>query len=305
MSIKIIDISSFQPNVNFQQVKAAGYTGAYIKATEGTGYTNPYFASHTAAARAAGLVVGAYHFFHPGVDAAAQAQHFVSVAGRWQPGELPPAADIETTDGVAPQGVTNASMAFMSAIAANFGHEGDIYTGAWFWNPATLNSGPAARYSLWISNYSSAPNIPYPWQSAVLWQYTDKENVPGAGSVDCSVWLGSDQAFQAFIGGVMNPTIPVSVVTPAPSTPAPAPSQNQDYANMLPTLSQGSTDINHVHVLQGLINAGASVRLCPSVAIDGSFGPGTFNAVRTYQQSMGLVVDGVVGPATWTKLLAL
>jgi GH25 family lysozyme M1 (1,4-beta-N-acetylmuramidase) len=33
---KGIDVSSYQPNVNWGNVKAQGYTFAYIKATEGT-----------------------------------------------------------------------------------------------------------------------------------------------------------------------------------------------------------------------------------------------------------------------------
>ena len=31
----------------------------------------------------------------------------------------------------------------------------------------------------------------------------------------------------------------------------------------------------------------------------GSFGTGTYNAVRTFQQQRDLLVDGIVGPQTW------
>ena len=37
--------------------------------------------------------------------------------------------------------------------------------------------------------------------------------------------------------------------------------------------------------------------------VDGIFGSGTDNAVRLYQKSNGLIVDGIVGKNTWRKLL--
>ena len=37
---------------------------------------------------------------------------------------------------------------------------------------------------------------------------------------------------------------------------------------------------------------------------DGSFGPATDSAVRSFQSKKGLTVDGIVGKKTWTRLLA-
>jgi peptidoglycan hydrolase-like protein with peptidoglycan-binding domain len=39
------------------------------------------------------------------------------------------------------------------------------------------------------------------------------------------------------------------------------------------------------------------------LGVDGIFGPETDGRVRQFQQSNGLVVDGIVGPKTWSKLI--
>lgn len=76
-----------------------------------------------------------------------------------------------------------------------------------------------------------------------------------------------------------------------PTVTTPPPTQN------CPTLRRGSTGAK-VRELQTLLrNQGFD----PG-PIDGDFGPLTENAVRAFQRSKGLVVDGVVGVATWTAL---
>ncbi len=66
-----------------------------------------------------------------------------------------------------------------------------------------------------------------------------------------------------------------------------------------PTLRQGSSG-TAVRRLQRALTAA----LGSALTIDGSFGANTDTAVRGYQTSRGLGVDGVVGPATWAALQA-
>ncbi|GAB2607754.1 hypothetical protein GCM10027168_45800 [Streptomyces capparidis] len=70
-------------------------------------------------------------------------------------------------------------------------------------------------------------------------------------------------------------------------------------AGTTPLLQQGSTGAA-VQRLQRALTAA----LGRTVAVDGVFGSGTGQAVRDYQSSRGLGVDGVVGGATWSALQA-
>ncbi len=77
MSLNGFDIASYQAGMDAG--KAAG-DFAIIKATQGTGYTNPYFARHYSQASAAGKLLGAYHYASGG-DPVKEADFFLAVVG--------------------------------------------------------------------------------------------------------------------------------------------------------------------------------------------------------------------------------
>lgn len=76
-----IDVSNWQGNINYEQVKTAGIEVVYIKTSEGTTYKDPYFERNYENAKANGLKVGFYHFLTATNTQAArnQAQFFASV----------------------------------------------------------------------------------------------------------------------------------------------------------------------------------------------------------------------------------
>lgn len=75
--------------------------------------------------------------------------------------------------------------------------------------------------------------------------------------------------------------------------PTPPPATETSF----PTLRQGATGAA-VTTLQYALRAKGY-----GITADGVFGAGTLNAVKAYQRSAGLVVDGIVGTNTWTKVL--
>ena len=70
------------------------------------------------------------------------------------------------------------------------------------------------------------------------------------------------------------------------------------WDSLVPTLSQGSQG-DGVEVLQRLLGYRGY-----SVVVDGDFGPQTDAVVRAFQAERGIPVDGLVGPVTWSTLLA-
>ena len=64
------------------------------------------------------------------------------------------------------------------------------------------------------------------------------------------------------------------------------------------TLLREGDRLPTVGVLQKLLN-----RTGARLAVDGVFGPTTRAAVRNFQRSRGLKPDGVVGEATWSRLV--
>jgi Putative peptidoglycan binding domain/D-alanyl-D-alanine carboxypeptidase len=67
-----------------------------------------------------------------------------------------------------------------------------------------------------------------------------------------------------------------------------------------PTVQLGSSG-RHVRDLQAHLKS-KHAAIAGHLVVDGEFGPKTNAAVRAFQQRSGLVVDGIVGPATWAKL---
>ena len=112
---------------------------------------------------------------------------------------------------------------------------------------------------------------------------------------------GAVEQFQADNGldvdGVVGPATWAaldSAVAPGPEPeigpgPTPTPSTR-------PTIRQGATGPDVEYLQERL------VAWDYNIGVDGNFGPMTASAVRSFQSSNGLTVDGVVGPATWEAL---
>ncbi len=205
------DVSSYQATVNWSQYAASGLTFAIAKATEGlTGVTahDLEFPSNWAGMKQAGVVRGAYHFYHPQDDGAAQADSFlaeVASAGGFQPGDLPPFLDFEVTDNQPTATIVQRAQDFIDEIQAKTGLTTIIYTYPSYWS-GLGNPSQFGKYPLWMASYATCPDIPAPWNGWLFWQNSSTATVAGIpnsiGTMDTDEFNGSlAQLQQIEIGG--------------------------------------------------------------------------------------------------------
>ena len=76
-----IDVSHYSGDIDWTTVQGTGVDFAFAKATEGTDFTDPQFAANWAGMQDAGVVRGAYHYFHPELDPDMQAAFVVQTVG--------------------------------------------------------------------------------------------------------------------------------------------------------------------------------------------------------------------------------
>jgi lysozyme len=147
--------------------------------------------------RAAGLIVGAYQYFrarHPGDW---QAGLLLKALGRLEPGELPPALDVEELDGQTAEKARSEILAWVLKVWKTIEEPPILYTGPFFWTK-TLKGAELVELAdcpLWIADYrkNAAPEIPRPFTRPLLWQTTDKGRFAGVvGSVDANRWIAPE-----------------------------------------------------------------------------------------------------------------
>jgi lysozyme len=238
------DIASYQHSttINWASVKSSGQSFVFVKATEGTTYTNPYFASDWAASRANGLLHGAYHFARPSVgSAAAQAQRFAAVVGPAAPGDLPPTLDLEVTGGLTPTQLISWTQQFLTTLTSLTGRKPIIYTYPYFWQHSMANTAAFTGYPLWIASYSGSPTS-LVWPTWTFWQYSATSTVAGiSGQVDMDTFNGTPAQLAQL----------ANVAVPAP--PVPLPRVRPVKPVVTARLSSTSTTVNRTVTLSGAV----------------------------------------------------
>lgn len=174
-----IDVSGYQGNINFGQVKEAGIDIVYMKSSEGSNYIDSHFERNYEQARANGLKIGFYHYVTARTEEQArrQAQFFVSViSGKVVDCRL--AMDFENFGSLTREEINRIGLVFLQTVEQLSGKETILYSNAYTAN--TIWRGELTTYPLWIAQYGvNQPQNNGTWDSWAGWQYTDMGEVNG------------------------------------------------------------------------------------------------------------------------------
>ena len=184
---KGVDVSKYQGNINWNQVKASGVEFAIIRVGyrgygSGALVEDPTFRQNIRGATAAGLKVGLY-FYSQAVNEAEAAEE-ASMVLRLCSGyniSFPiyfdtekVAGDTGRADNISRSQRTANAVTFCDIIR-NAGYRAGVYSYAsWFYNQ--LNIANLTQYSIWIAQYRDNLTFDYNYD---IWQYTSSGQVPG------------------------------------------------------------------------------------------------------------------------------
>lgn len=201
-SVLGIDVSRYQGEIDWQQVKAAGIRFVMIRlgfrgyGTEGNLNEDLLAQENYRGAKEAGLKVGGY-FFSQAIsveEAIEEARYAMEIASGWEL-EMPLVYDWECladdyrTVGVDARMLTDCTKAFCDTVEAA-GYDSMIY-----FNPdqsrKQMHLEELVNYGFWLAMYSDQMDYPY---KVDMWQYTNEGSVPGiSGSVDINLFFPYDE----------------------------------------------------------------------------------------------------------------
>jgi lysozyme len=207
-----VDLSHWQDTVDFEQLCMSGVAGVILKATEGTGYTDPTYRKRYDQAVAAGMTANSYHFFKAG-NPIAQMDHYIAV--------VEPVIGERMVIDYEDPACTLYELKEAAQYLESLGFQVTIYGANGFLGAQLAGKADPvlANYDLWVASYTTASeptmtDLKGTWPEWALWQYTDKAIVEGVvGNVDGNRFNGTPEQFWEWM-------LPVAET---PSRPVPGP----------------------------------------------------------------------------------
>lgn len=201
--IKGVDVSAYQGEIDWQALSGDGISFAFIKATEGSGFTDKRFADNLAGACATDLQRRRISFFSYDSAGVSQAENFIAAVPKYE-AMLPPVIDVEfygdkeknPPDKAAVQSELHA---MLNALEAHYGMKPIIYATEKSYGMYIAEE--FADYHIWIRNVITAPKLSDN-RAWTFWQYTNRARLNGYNGdekyIDINVFAGADEEFEAY-----------------------------------------------------------------------------------------------------------
>ncbi len=195
-AVRGVDVSHHEGHIRWNQMKAAGISFAFIKATEGGGYVDDMFQANWQGASSVGIAKSAYHFYNFCKTGTEQADNFIKTVPR-EDGALPMVIDLEPSNDCAHMPAKPALLKdltnFIGKVQAAYGLTPILYINPSIYNEYLLGTGADNKF--WIADPShAAPRMP-DGKNWTFWQYAWHGTVAGLSSeVDLDVFNGGAQA---------------------------------------------------------------------------------------------------------------
>lgn len=179
-TVRGIDVSVYQGDIDFSAVKRSGIGAVYIRAGAGNSYTDGSFEQNYRNAGAAGLKIGFYYYVTAmnEEEAAAQAEKFAALI-KGKNYEMRPAMDYESFSGLGRETVNNIGIAFLKETERLTGVRPAVYSDSY--RTRNLWDARFGKYPLWVADYDGGENPPDSpvWRAWAGFQYSDRGRIEG------------------------------------------------------------------------------------------------------------------------------
>ena len=202
--VRGIDVSSYQGEIDWAVIAEQGIDFAFIKATEGSGYQDPYFEQNYENAQKTDIRIGAYHFFSFDSVGATQAQNYIDTVERID-NMLPPVIDVELYGEYVKSppthldGIREEMSVLVGWLTEHYGMTPIIYTT--YESYELLISGYFDECDIWIRDILGYPELP-DGRQWLFWQYSNRGRLDGYSGeerfIDLNVYRGSRESFELY-----------------------------------------------------------------------------------------------------------